>query len=92
MATAFTTSGLGRLGKLFRCLLVWFTFSSGGRPILPGFRWLMSLRRLGDLREISHKLLFLDDQEVISICFDQSEVPKALHKDADPRPRRAHHL
>jgi hypothetical protein len=28
---------------------------------------------------------------MIAIGFDQSQVAKSLHEDADPRPRRAHH-
>ena len=47
---------------------------------------------LGDLREVISKLLFLDDEKVFGVCFDQPQVPKALHKFANSWPRRAHHL
>jgi hypothetical protein len=47
---------------------------------------------LGDLSEVIGELPFFDDEKAISIRLDQPEVMKSLHKQADPRPRRAHHL
>ena len=46
----------------------------------------------GDLSEVISELLFFDDQKMLSICLDQSEVMEALHKQADPGSRGAHHL
>jgi hypothetical protein len=47
---------------------------------------------LGDLGEVSSELAFFDDEKPIFIRLNQPEVMKSLHKQADPRPRRAHHL
>ena len=49
-------------------------------------------RLLGNLREIIVELVFLDDKKMIAIGFDQSQVAKSLHEEADPRPCRADHL
>ena len=46
---------------------------------------------LGDLREVIDQFVFLDDEKMIAIGFDQSQVAKSLHEEADPRPRRAYH-
>jgi hypothetical protein len=67
------------------------------RPILDdlenNYRGLSetSAAALGDLSEISSELLLLDNEEVILVHLDQPQVPKSLHKHADPRPRRANH-
>jgi hypothetical protein len=47
---------------------------------------------LGDLRQIVGEFVFLDDEKMVLILFDQPKVAKSLHKQTDPRPRRAHHL
>ena len=47
---------------------------------------------LSNLREIIGKFVFLDDEKMIAIGFDQPKVVKSLHEQADPRPRRADHL
>ena len=46
---------------------------------------------LSDLREVIGEFVFLDDEKMITIGFDQSQVAKSLHEKADPRPRRAYH-
>ena len=46
---------------------------------------------LGDLREVVDQLVFLDDEKMIAIGFNQSQVAKSLHEQADPWPRRADH-
>jgi len=48
--------------------------------------------RLGNLSEVIDKLVFFDDEKVFLIRLNQPEVAEALHKQADPRSRRAHHL
>ena len=48
--------------------------------------------RLGDLREVIGKFLFFDNEKAVAIGLDQSKVVEALHKQADPWPRRADHL
>ena len=45
----------------------------------------------GDVHQVIVELFFFDDEEVILIGFDQPQVVKPLHEQADPRPRRAHH-
>ena len=47
---------------------------------------------LGNLREVIGEFVFLDDEKMIVVGFDQSQVTKSLHEQADPRPRRADHL
>lgn len=47
---------------------------------------------LSDLREVIGEFVFLDDEKMIAIGFDQSQVAKSLHEEADPRPRRADHF
>ena len=47
---------------------------------------------LGDLSEVIGEFVFFDDEKAISVGLDQPKVMKALHKQADPRPGRAHHL
>jgi hypothetical protein len=47
---------------------------------------------LGDLSEVIGEFGFFDDEKAISVRLNQPKVVEALHKDADPRPRRAHHL
>jgi len=47
---------------------------------------------LGDLGKVSSELVFFDDEKPIFVRLNQPEVMKPLHKQADPRPRRAHHL
>jgi hypothetical protein len=47
---------------------------------------------LGDLREVIGEFVFFDDEKVIFIRLDQPKVVEALHKQADPWSRRAHHL
>ena len=46
---------------------------------------------LRNLREVIGEFVFLDDEKMIAIGFDQSQVAKSLHEEADPRPRRAYH-
>ena len=50
-----------------------------------------TLFALGNLREIIGQFVFLDDEKMIAIGFDQSQVAKSLHEQADPWPRRADH-
>jgi hypothetical protein len=62
---------------------------------LPNYR--LSLRclsppALGELSKVISELLFPDNEKVICVRLNQPEVMKALHKHADPEPRRAHHL
>ena len=40
---------------------------------------------LGNRREVTGELLFLDDQVMLFSQFDQIQVSKSLHEDADPR-------
>ena len=47
---------------------------------------------LGDLSQIVSEFPFFDNKKAISIRLDQPKVMKSLHKQTDPRPRRAHHL
>ena len=47
---------------------------------------------LGILPRVIGEFVFLDDEKMIAIGFDQSQVAKFRHEDADPGPRRAHHL
>jgi hypothetical protein len=47
---------------------------------------------LGNLGEVIGELFFLDDEKPIFIRLNQPEIVKSLHKQAHPRPRRAHHL
>jgi hypothetical protein len=47
---------------------------------------------LGILQRVIGEFVFLDDEKMIAIGFDQSQVAKFRHEDADPRPRRADHL
>jgi hypothetical protein len=47
---------------------------------------------LGDLSEVTGEVVFFDDEKAISVGLNQPKVVEALHKDADPRPGRAHHL
>jgi hypothetical protein len=58
----------------------------------PAFVVLNNAAALGDLGEVSSELVFFDDEKPIFIRLNQSEVMKSLHKQAGPRPRRAHHL
>ena len=51
-----------------------------------------SAAALGDLSEVSSELVFFDDEKAIFIRLNQPEVMKSLHKQADPRAGRAHHL
>jgi hypothetical protein len=51
-----------------------------------------SRAKLGNLREVTHELVFFDNQEVIFVCLKQPQILKALHEHADAGPRRAHHL
>jgi hypothetical protein len=44
---------------------------------------------LGDLSEVIGEFLFFDDE---NIRRNQPKVMKSLHKQADPRAGRAHHL
>jgi hypothetical protein len=59
-------------------------FSSGSRGQAQAL--------LGNLREVIGELTFLDYKKMIAIGFDQSQVAKSLHEEADPRPCRADHL
>jgi hypothetical protein len=52
----------------------------------------ISTAALGDLSEVSGELLFFDDEEVVCVRLDQSQVPEALHKLADPGPCGTNHL
>ena len=47
---------------------------------------------LSDLRQIVGEFVFLDDKKTVFIRFDQPKIAESLHKQADPRPRRTHHL
>ena len=47
---------------------------------------------LGDLRQVVGEFVFLDDEKMVFIRFDQPKIAESLHKQADPRPRRTHHL
>jgi len=47
---------------------------------------------LGDLSEVSRKLIFFNDEKVLGAHFSQPEVSESLHKHADPRPGRFDHL
>src|SRR5437868_704636 len=40
---------------------------------------------------VSRQLLFLDNQMMLGVVFNQLEVPKSLHKHTDSRPRSAYH-
>jgi hypothetical protein len=51
-----------------------------------------ALAKLGDLSEVIGEVVFFDDEKAISVGLNQPQVVEALHKDADPRPGRAHHL
>ena len=42
--------------------------------------------------QVISELFFFDDESVISVRLKQPVFAKSLHKHADPRPRRAHHL
>jgi hypothetical protein len=46
----------------------------------------------GKLSKVISELLFPDAEKLICVRLNQPEVMKALHKHADPGPRRAHHL
>jgi len=46
---------------------------------------------LGDLRQVIGELAFFDDEKVIFVGLDQTQVVKPLHEQADSRPRRADH-
>jgi hypothetical protein len=47
---------------------------------------------LGDLSEVIGEVVFFDDEKAISVGLNQPQAVEALHKQADPRPGRAHHL
>jgi hypothetical protein len=47
---------------------------------------------LVDPRHVRRQALLLDDELLVGGALNQAQVPKALHKRADPRPRRADHL
>ena len=44
------------------------------------------------LSEVIGEFLFFDDEKAIFIRLNQPKVMKSLHKQADPRAGRAHHL
>lgn len=47
---------------------------------------------LSDLREVIGEFFLFDDEKPVFIRLDQPKVVEALHKQADPWPRGAHHL
>jgi len=44
---------------------------------------------LGDLSQVIGELIFFDNEKPIFIRLDQPKILKSLHKQTDPRPRRA---
>ena len=66
--------------------------SRGGRRSEPGLAPQPDgTAILRNLREVIGELVFFDDEKMIAIGFDQSQVAKSLHEEADPRPCRAYH-
>ena len=47
---------------------------------------------LGEVIQVISELLFLDNEEVIFVRLNQPQVPKPLHKHADPGPCGTDHL
>ena len=54
--------------------------------------WRRCAAAIGDLSEVIGEFLFFDDEKAIFIRLNQPKVMKSLHKQADPRAGRAHHL
>jgi hypothetical protein len=54
--------------------------------------WRRCAAAIGDLSEVIGEFLFFDDKKAIFIRLNQPKVMKSLHKQADPRAGRAHHL
>ena len=47
---------------------------------------------LSDLSEVISEFLFLDNEEMIFVRLNQPQIPKPLHKHADPGPCGADHF
>ena len=67
------------------------------RPVLNTFERISRgpqtcVGALGDVSQVISELLFLDNEEVIFVRLNQPQVPKPLHKHADPGPCGADHL
>lgn len=48
--------------------------------------------QVADLCKIISQLVLFDEKEALGAHVNQPQVPKALHKHADPWPRRPHHF
>jgi hypothetical protein len=71
-------------------------FKTMAIPIIRGRSNSGHLKRMiampTNLRQVISELIIFNDDEVLGVRLNQPQVPKALHKEADPRPRRAHHV